>query len=178
MCEKHVIEWYHSIVYPLEWMGGMCWSCIHVDYICVLHVCSLCACCVCMVEVMVLVLSPCKYWWCRCWMWSLWVNISYALIMHVSIYTSLCIHWHGYSCCAWDHGVWLVWSCIDNLIMVEMMIIWWYDYIYICVALVWLILQMKYPPQNYIEVCWLCYVFVYADMVYFQEEDQICLTRW
>jgi len=36
--------------------------------------------------------------------------------------------------------MWLVWSCIDDWIMVEMMIKGRYDYVYICKALIWLAL--------------------------------------
>ena len=37
----------------------VCWSCIHVDYMCVPYVCSPCACCICMVLIMGVVMSLC-----------------------------------------------------------------------------------------------------------------------
>jgi len=41
----------------------------------------------------------------------------------------------------------------NALIMVEMMFAYYYDYVYTCIVLIWLILQMRYPPQNYIKLC-------------------------
>ena len=48
------------MVHPLEWMGSVCWSCIHVGCTCANHFGGLCAGCICMVSVMVVVMSPCE----------------------------------------------------------------------------------------------------------------------
>ena len=68
--------------------------------------------------------------------------------------------------------MWLVCSCIDEWTMVRMISICCYDYDYTYIVLIWLILQMRYPPLNYIEVCWLCFCFVLAGMVSLWEKDQ------
>jgi len=44
MCKKGVIEWYQSMVHPLDWMGNVCWSCIHVSCMCVSYTCIPCSC--------------------------------------------------------------------------------------------------------------------------------------
>ena len=55
MWEEGVIEWYESMVQPLDLMGRMCLSCIYVNCICVHYACVICVCYVCMVVVMVAV---------------------------------------------------------------------------------------------------------------------------
>jgi len=60
MWDEGVIEWYHNMVHPLDWMGSVCWSCIHVGFTCVTHPCGLYACCICMVIVMIVVMLSCE----------------------------------------------------------------------------------------------------------------------
>ena len=48
-----------------------------------------------------------------------------------------------------------------NWMMIEMMSIYCDDYDYTCIVLIWLILQMRYPPLNYTEVHWIVYNLVY-----------------
>jgi len=50
-------------------------------------------------------------------------------------------------------GVIVVASYMVTGIMIEMILIHCYGYDYTCIVLIWLILQTRYPPMNYTEVC-------------------------
>lgn len=58
-------------------------------------------------------------------------------------------------------------GCYAYIVMVmvvvhEVMVCSWsiYCYDYTCIVLIWLILQMRYPPLKYTEVCWLCLCYL------------------
>jgi len=79
---------------------AMCWSCIHVDYICVPYVCSLRACFICMVLIMVVVILPYEGCWCFCGTCRHECMFVYAFVMHLSVYMLLCMNFYGEGCCA------------------------------------------------------------------------------
>ena len=39
-------------------------------------------------------------------------RLNMHLLCVFVVYVDVCMHCHGYSCCAWGHGMWLVWSCM------------------------------------------------------------------
>lgn len=53
-----------------------------------------------------------------------------------------------------------------QLVLSCMMFLNCYDYVYTCIMLIWLILQIIYPPLNYTEVCWLCLYLGLVDIIY------------
>jgi len=75
---------------------AVCWSCIHVGYICVPCACSPCVCYIFMVLIMVVVMSPCEGGWCCCGMCRHECMVVYAFVTHVDVYMLLCMHCHSY----------------------------------------------------------------------------------
>jgi len=124
MWEEGVTKWYQSMVQPLDWMGRMHSSCIHVDCICIQYACGLCVCYVCMTLVIIAVLLSYRSWrrYCydvfvlnSCWLYMHWLctlmSICYCAF---NVFSWCCSHgiMHGNWDDDWVDVYILLWLCL------------------------------------------------------------------
>ena len=101
-----------------------------------------------------------------------YISVVYVFVMHSSVYMFVmhALLWSWLLCIRSWYAVGIVIHDVSILMC---------HYDYTCIMLIWLILQTKYPPLNYTEVCWLCLYFGLVDMIYLEDgEDQLRLEKW